>query len=224
MLIPIIDVLMRVSLSLFLFCWYAPAIGSEVIEPLHFERPELRERFQYLSSELRCPKCENQSLRESNAQVAQDLRKRLHQLLHEGYSDSRIRNYMRDRYGDFVLYRPRVSGVGLVLWLLPAVLVIMCLIGWWRWRVRLNTLVSAKMTQPPRTKHSASVTDELHARRIAMRHMRAVVVLVLVGTVVSVALLTDWSAWWTYHQLRDAITQGDRTRMLEVLRNYIDAP
>jgi cytochrome c-type biogenesis protein CcmH len=93
-----------------------------VIETYQFDSAEMRERYHVFVKELRCPKCQNQNLEDSNAGVAADLRREVHRLLHEGYSDDEIYDYMVARYGEFVLYRPRTSGVTLYLWLSPAVL------------------------------------------------------------------------------------------------------
>ena len=109
----------RIFLTLCLF-WATSAYA--VIETYQFDSAEMRERYHVFVKELRCPKCQNQNLEDSNAGVAADLRREVHRLLHEGYSDDEIYDYMVARYGEFVLYRPRTSGVTLYLWLAPAVL------------------------------------------------------------------------------------------------------
>lgn len=81
-------------------------------------------RFQALNKELRCPKCQNQNLADSNSPIAADLRKEVYQLLQQGKADSEIVNFMVDRYGEFVLYRPRVSQLTYVLWFGPIVLIL----------------------------------------------------------------------------------------------------
>ena len=93
-----------------------------VIESYDFENESLRERFQVLAAELRCPKCQNQNIADSNAPIAADLRKQLHIQLHEGRSDREIVDFMVSRYGEFVLYRPRWNQVTVVLWLAPVIL------------------------------------------------------------------------------------------------------
>lgn len=98
-----------------------------VIETYQFESDTLRERYHVFVKELRCPKCQNQNLEDSNAGVAADLRREVHRLLHEGYSDEQIYDYMVARYGEFVLYRPKTSGVTLYLWLAPAVLLVLAI-------------------------------------------------------------------------------------------------
>lgn len=99
------------------------------------EDPSDRERFQRLSFELRCPKCQNQNLADSNAPVAADLRSEIARLIGEGRSNREIVEYMVARYGEFVRYEPRVGGINLLLWLLPALgLLIGALVIWQRTR------------------------------------------------------------------------------------------
>jgi cytochrome c-type biogenesis protein CcmH len=97
---------------------------SAVIETYEFSSPELEQRYQDLSGELRCPKCQNQNIADSNAPIAKDLRKLLYQQLEEGASDAEIRDYMVARYGEFVRYRPSFSGATIILWLAPALLLL----------------------------------------------------------------------------------------------------
>jgi cytochrome c-type biogenesis protein CcmH len=95
-----------------------------LIETYEFSTPELEARYQQLSEELRCPKCQNQNIADSNAPIARDLRKMLHQQLEQGASDEEILDYMVARYGEFVRYRPRFGGAAAVLWLAPGLLLI----------------------------------------------------------------------------------------------------
>ncbi len=95
-----------------------------LIETYEFSKPELEARYQQLSEELRCPKCQNQNIADSNAPIAQDLRKLLHQQLEQGESDEEILDHMVARYGDFVRYRPRFGGAAAALWLAPVLLLL----------------------------------------------------------------------------------------------------
>jgi cytochrome c-type biogenesis protein CcmH len=118
---------MRIRLlALLLALACLPALA--VIETYEFEDESLRLRFKSLAEELRCPKCQNQNIADSNAPIAADLRKQLHGQLHEGKSDQEIVEYMVTRYGEFVLYRPRVNNVTLVLWLAPVILLVLALL------------------------------------------------------------------------------------------------
>lgn len=95
-----------------------------VIETYEFTDPALELRYQQLSAELRCPKCQNQNIADSNAPIAQDLRRLLYQQLEEGADDEQILDYMVARYGEFVRYRPSFSGATVMLWLAPALLLL----------------------------------------------------------------------------------------------------
>ncbi len=101
-----------------------PLYGQAVIETYEFSDPALEERYQDLSAELRCPKCQNQNIADSNAPISQDLRRLLYEQLEAGASDAEIRDYMVDRYGEFVRYRPSFSGATAALWAAPALLLL----------------------------------------------------------------------------------------------------
>jgi cytochrome c-type biogenesis protein CcmH len=98
------------------------------VDTFEFHDEVTKIRFQELSKELRCPKCQNQNLADSNSPIAQDLRKELYELLQQGKADSEIINFMVSRYGEFVLYRPRVSSVTYILWFGPIVLILIGII------------------------------------------------------------------------------------------------
>lgn len=87
--------------------------------PLAFESTVEERRFQHLVAELRCVMCQNQSLADSNAQIAVDLRREVLVLMREGRSDAEIRDFLVDRYGEFVLYRPALSAHTWLLWFGP---------------------------------------------------------------------------------------------------------
>ena len=87
--------------------------------PLQFNDAAEEARFHKLTAELRCVMCQNQSLADSNAQIAVDLRREVLALMREGRSDAEVRDFLVARYGEFVLYRPRVSGTTWLLWFGP---------------------------------------------------------------------------------------------------------
>lgn len=95
-----------------------------LVETYDFSNPELEVRYQDLTEELRCPKCQNQNIADSNAPIAQDLRRLLHQQLEDGNSNAEILDHMVARYGEFVRYRPSFGGVSIILWLAPALLLL----------------------------------------------------------------------------------------------------
>ncbi|MFT5575670.1 MAG: cytochrome c-type biogenesis protein CcmH, partial [Bermanella sp.] len=106
--------------------------ATAVVETYQFTNEVDHQRYQALIEELRCPKCQNQNLTGSDAPIAEDLRREVHRLITTGSSDQEILQYMLDRYGDFVLYRPRFTTNTLALWLGPVILVLMGLGIWWR--------------------------------------------------------------------------------------------
>ena len=86
--------------------------------------PGLMERYEVLIAELRCPKCLNINIADSNAPIATDLRMFVKDQLLEGKSNSEIKAFLRERYGDFIDYNPPLSPATLVLWAIPVVLLI----------------------------------------------------------------------------------------------------
>jgi cytochrome c-type biogenesis protein CcmH len=99
---------------------FASANSSAVDAEDTLADPVLRTRYESINRELRCLVCQNQTIADSNADLAKDLRREVRDMLEAGKTDAEIRNFMTDRYGDFVLYKPR----SLVLWAAPAVLLL----------------------------------------------------------------------------------------------------
>lgn len=89
-----------------------------------FKDEVTKKRYQALVKELRCPKCQNQNLADSNSPIAKDLKREVYELLEQGKADIEIVDFMVKRYGEFVLYRPRVSQLTYVLWFGPIVLLL----------------------------------------------------------------------------------------------------
>ncbi len=89
-----------------------------------FEDPVQQERYERLARELRCLVCRSETIADSNAQLAVDLRRQLRELMAAGKSDPEILQYMTDRYGDYVLYKPPVAPRTWLLWAAPALLVL----------------------------------------------------------------------------------------------------
>jgi cytochrome c-type biogenesis protein CcmH len=98
------------------------AFSAIAADPLVFNDPAMEERYYDLTAELRCAVCQNQSLADSDAELAQDLRKEIYDMMMAGQDNDQIKTFMVDRYGDFVLYRPAMEGNTLALWLMPGVL------------------------------------------------------------------------------------------------------
>lgn len=111
------------SLLLIAFVLLAvPALGIDTEAP--FDDPQLQARYEALGKELRCLVCQNQSIADSNAGLAKDLRRELRELIEAGKTDDEILKFMTDRYGDFVLYRPPVVPRTWLLWAAPALLLV----------------------------------------------------------------------------------------------------
>ncbi|MCC4307925.1 cytochrome c-type biogenesis protein CcmH [Alcanivorax marinus] len=89
------------------------------IDLYQFDNTEQQDRFHRLTEELRCPKCQNQSIADSDAEIARDMRERTARMIREGRSDQEVVNFFVDRYGDFVSYRPPVNERTAILWMGP---------------------------------------------------------------------------------------------------------
>ncbi|SFM14080.1 cytochrome c-type biogenesis protein [Halopseudomonas yangmingensis] len=96
-------------------------VAQAGIVTFEFESEEQRQRFYQLGNELRCPKCQNQNIADSDAPIAEDLRNEVFRLLSEGHDNREIIDYMVMRYGDFVRYRPAFNAQTAALWLAPGV-------------------------------------------------------------------------------------------------------
>jgi cytochrome c-type biogenesis protein CcmH len=98
--------------------------AAQASEPMTFDDPAQEERFRELTTELRCLVCQNQTLSDSDALLAQDLRREIHGMIVAGRTDAEIKEFMVARYGDFVLYRPPVQSNTLLLWAAPLILLL----------------------------------------------------------------------------------------------------
>ncbi len=109
------------------------------IDAYPFPDEQLQKRYDNLIAELRCPQCLNTNLAGSDAMIAQDLRREVHRMLIDGYEDEEILSFMHERYGDFILYRPRLGIGTLVLWLGPLLLFVLAGLIWFRLARRADT-------------------------------------------------------------------------------------
>ncbi|WOG29677.1 cytochrome c-type biogenesis protein [Endozoicomonas sp. 8E] len=104
----------------------SPGAYAGVIENYQFDSPRQQEQFFRLNEELRCPQCQNQSIADSNAPIAKDLRREVHRMIvEEKADDDTIIQFMLDRYGDFVLYKPRMDARTIALWFGPLILLLL---------------------------------------------------------------------------------------------------
>jgi cytochrome c-type biogenesis protein CcmH len=113
--------------------WLAwTSVALAVDREIAFEDPVLNARYQALIREVRCPKCLNESIAESGAPVAADLRREVRRLIGEGKSDDEVKSFLSARYGEFVLYRPRVAPTTWALWAGPFVFLLIGGFVFWR--------------------------------------------------------------------------------------------
>ncbi|MHA6494505.1 cytochrome c-type biogenesis protein [Pseudomonas borbori] len=98
--------------------------AQAAIDTYEFASEAERERYRNLVEELRCPKCQNQNIADSDAPIAMDLRAQIFRMLEEGQSNEQIIDFLVSRYGDFVLYKPPVTARTLLLWYGPAGLLV----------------------------------------------------------------------------------------------------
>lgn len=115
--------LLRLHIGLLFIGLAGFAFGA--IDVIEFDDPKQRAQYQKLSEELRCPKCPNQNLVGTDSSIAYDLRREVARLLKEGKTESDIKTYMVNRYGDFVLYEPPVNKKTYILWWSPLAMLIL---------------------------------------------------------------------------------------------------
>ena len=128
----------KLLIGLCLSIVFASGLQAKEAVPLA-EDPVVEQRLIKISEELRCLVCQNESLAGSRAELAQDLRRELRELIKQGKSDAEIKEFLVSRYGDFVLYRPPVKPSTWVLWLGPFALVVFGIYLLIRYLKRRNT-------------------------------------------------------------------------------------
>ncbi len=104
------------------------SINWASIDAYEFQSLEKEQQFRQIITELRCPKCQNQNISDSNAGLAKDIKDRAYELILAGKSNAEITDYMVDRYGNFITYRPPLTASTYVLWFGPFVLALLALI------------------------------------------------------------------------------------------------
>lgn len=109
-------------LFMILVLFSSAALAMVELEPL--SSPELQQRYQVLIEELRCPKCQNQNLADSNSPISADMRNEIRLQLEQGNSDRQIKDFLVERYGNFVLYKPPVDTNTVLLWIAPLLLLL----------------------------------------------------------------------------------------------------
>jgi cytochrome c-type biogenesis protein CcmH len=100
-------------------------ISSHAVDSRQLSDPKQQESYETLTKELRCLVCQNQTIADSNAELASDLRRQVYEMLQQGKSEQEIIRFMTDRYGDFVLYKPPFEGKTSLLWIAPGLFLFM---------------------------------------------------------------------------------------------------
>ncbi len=138
-------------------------ISFAAIEVHEFKSEIDRQRYQSFIDEMRCPKCQNQNLSGSDSPIAMDLRNELYLMIDAGKSDQEITNFMVERYGEFILYRPRLSPATILLWAAPVLLLVFGALFLWllvRKRRRLAQEVETGLSQQERARLDALLNND----------------------------------------------------------------
>ncbi len=141
------------------------AASFAAIEIYEFKSAEDETRYKALIEEFRCPKCQNQNLAGSDAPIAVDLKNQTYQMIQEGRSDMEIRQFMFDRYGDFISYKPPVRPSTWILWVFPPILLVMLIIGWLYKVKKGRRVVSDEV-------NALSATEEARIAKLLAKHQK----------------------------------------------------
>ena len=117
-----------------------------------FDGPAMEESYKDLTASMRCPLCENQAIDDSDAPISADMRERVYRLLQDGQSDTEIINHMVTRFGEYILYNPRLDNRTYLLWGIPAALVLS------------GTLLVVLLVRARRNASAAALSAEERAR------------------------------------------------------------
>lgn len=128
---------------------------TAVEDKFHFDDPAKAALFLDLTKDLRCPQCQNQNIADSDAMIAVDLRRKVHELVAKDYDKQQVIDFMKARYGDFVYYQPPVNSMTIWLWLLPALFIVMAVVG---------VIVTRKTAKPQMNESQLAKADELLER------------------------------------------------------------
>ena len=133
-------------------------------EERHVEEPALALRASQIAAELRCLVCQNQTIADSNAELAVDLRRQIREQLGAGRSEREIIDFMVARYGDFVLYRPPFKATTVLLWLGPALLLVAGVIVLWRSLAGRRRAAQLALTEDERVRAQTLLSGDAERR------------------------------------------------------------
>lgn len=143
----------RVGLQLLLLCLGFLAVVAQEAKPLA-DDPELEKRVMNLSQELRCLVCQNETLADSRADLAVDLRREIREQMKAGKSDKEIIAFLTARYGQFILYRPPVGPTTYLLWFGPFVLLVIGFGVLYRYLKQRRELISQQPLSPEESRRA----------------------------------------------------------------------
>jgi len=132
----------RLAFTILASLCFATALIAQVAQPI--EDPAIEARMKHLTKELRCLVCQNETLADSQAPLAEDLRREIREQIKAGKSDKEIIAYATQRYGDFVLYNPPVKATTYLLWFGPFVLLLGGTVFLYRYVKRRRELIDVK--------------------------------------------------------------------------------
>jgi len=165
--------LINILLLLAASATFIPMTSYAEIEVYEFKSDQQEAQYRGLIEEFRCPKCQNQNLAGSDAPIAQDLKQKTYDMIQDGRTDAEIRQFMQERYGDFISYKPPVRPSTWVLWFFPPLLLILILGGWfWRTqrrRHRSDTVVDTSKGRGQLSAEEQATLDRLLASRTASK-------------------------------------------------------
>ena len=139
------------------------------IDVYDFDSVQQEAQYRGLIEELRCPKCQNQNLAGSDAPIAQDLKQKTYDMVKEGRSDGEIRDYMQERYGDFITYKPPIRPSTWILWFFPPLLLITLIAGWFWQSKRRQRTASGQSGMIVESAAALSVAEKAELDRLLSR-------------------------------------------------------
>lgn len=150
-----------ISILLFSMVLVPSVVMAVPYETFEFDSPESEKMFHTINEELRCVVCQNQSIAESNAKLAQDLRQKVYTMIKQGKSEKDITDFMVQRYGEFVLYRPPFEAKTWLLWFGPVIAFILLLV----FAMRFMKLQSTKKPAKSLSEEDLKRIKDLHAQQ-----------------------------------------------------------
>lgn len=135
------------------------SLSQAAIEVYEFDNPQQEAQYKALIEELRCPKCQNQNLAGSDSQISKDLKQKTYEMVVAGKSDAEIREYMQQRYGDFISYKPPVRPSTWILWYFPPLILLVLVAGWMLRNKNNNKKLATGQSAPAGANQTTDTVD-----------------------------------------------------------------